>query len=278
MKKIISTLLGLTALSGFAIIHQFPPAFAIPAAKTTDFTQQLPIGELGQPLGKITTISGVVRQAALRAKASEKDLVLSIETVNNRPLPKPITIPFQIFTTAKVAQPFLGQTFRYVGYETGGFTGVPAEAFKWVPAVATTNHRFEAFYQILHEDLEQVKAKADLLRLNDRRVQIVGKYVSTPKQQPTRDNANMVDPITGKPILLASYVTVNIELADGTLVPLYSPLNKLSNRPSEEVKSFDGKLVNIVGLLARQPIDTSIKPKSSIAIVRMDRIELHQSR
>ena len=276
MKTIIVTLLSLTSISGFVIIPDLPPlAIAMPAAKKTNFTQQLPTGKLGQSLGKIMTISGVVHQEALQAKGSDNDLVLSIEAVNNRSLAKPITMPFQIFRTAKVTQPVLGQTFRYVGYETGGFIGVPAEAFKWVPAIATTNHHFEAFYQILREDLEQVNAKADLLRLNNRRVQIVGKYVSTPQKHPTVENTNVVDPITGKPILQASYTTVNIKLADGTLVPLYSPLNKLSNRPAKEVQSFDGKLVRIVGLLARQPISTSIKSKDSIAIVRIDRIELN---
>jgi hypothetical protein len=278
MKKIISTLLGLTGICGFAIIPQFPSAIAMPIAKTTDFTRQPPIGALGQPLGKVTTISGVIRQAALGAKASKLDLVLSIEAVNNRPLPKPVTMPFQIFETAKVVQPFLGQTFRYVGYETGGFTGVPAEAFNWVLAVSSREYHFAAFYEILHEDLQQVKTKADLIRSNNQRVQIVGKYVATPKQRPTSANANVVAPNTGEPILQASYATVNIELADGTLVPLFSPLNKLSNRLAEEVQSFDGKLVSIVGLLAHQPIDSGVKPKSTIAIVRMDRIELDQAR
>lgn len=276
MKQMISKLLGLTAISSLAIIPQLPPAIAIPAAKKTDFTQQLPVGTLGQRLGKIMTISGVVRQAKLGAKGNENDLVLSIEAVNNRYLAKPITMPFQIFTTARVTPPILGQPFRYVGYETGRFIGVPAEAFKWVPAVTTTNYHFETFYQILHEDLEQVQARADLLRLNDRRVQIIGKYVSTPKQHPTPENANVVDPITGKPILQASYVTVNIELADGTLVPLYSPMNKLSNRPAKEVQSFDGKSVRIIGLLARQQINVNVTPKENIVIVRMDRIELDQ--
>lgn len=278
MKKIISALLGLMAMSGLVIISQRSLAIAMPVAKTTDFTGQIPIGELGQPLGKITTISGMIRQAALGAKASNLDLVLSIEAVNDRPLAKPVTMPFQIFTTAKVIPPFLGQTFRYVGYETGGFTGVPAEAFKWVPAVATTGHNFEAFYQVLAEDLAQVKTKADLTRLNDRRVQIVGKYVPTPRQHPTQSNANIVDPITSKPVLQGSYATVSIELADGTLVPLYSPLNKLSLRPAQEVKNFDAKRVSIVGLLGNNVDSNRSQSESSIVIVRMDRIELDRRR
>jgi hypothetical protein len=172
----------------------------------------------------------------------------------------------------------LGQTFQYVGYETGGFVGIPAKAFKWVEPVATTNHHFEPFYQILHEDLPQIKVKADLLKSKDRRVQIIGKYVSTPRQKSTRTNANAVHPISGEPLSSESYATVNIELADGTLVPLYSPLNKLSNITSGEVKAFDGKLVSIVGLLAIEPISLGIKAESKITIVRMDRIELHQDR
>jgi hypothetical protein len=119
MKTITLAFLYLMAISGSVIITQLPPAFsfavskriAMPTAITTDFTSQPPIGDLGQPLGKVTTISGVIHQVSLGAKASKLDLVLSIEAVNNPPLSKPITMPFQIFETAKVAQPILGQNF-----------------------------------------------------------------------------------------------------------------------------------------------------------------------
>jgi hypothetical protein len=276
MKKISTLILGLMAITNLAITPQ--PVLSMPTSKTSDFTRQPPIGNLGQPLGKITTISGTVRQAALGAKASKLDLVLSVEVVNDQPLSKPIVMPFQIFETAKVVKPYLGQAFKYVGYETGGFTGVPAEAFKWVPAVATTGYRFETVYQILHEDLKQVKTKADLIRSNDQRVQIIGKYIATPMSPITRDNANVVNPNTGNPESKASNTKVNIELADGTRVPLFSPLNKLSNRPAQEVKEFDGKMVSIIGLLGSQPQSSSNKPETSILIVRMDRIELNQAR
>jgi hypothetical protein len=276
MNKISPVILSLIAITNLAITPQ--PLFSMPTAKTTDFNQQPPIGELGQPLGKITTIAGTVRQAALGAKASKLDLVLSVEAVNDHFLPKPVTIPFQIFETAKVVKPTFGQAFRYVGYETGGFTGVPAEAFKWVPAFATTGHRFATVYQILHEELKLVKTKTDLIRSNDRRVQIIGKYLATPKQPMTRNNANVVNPITGNPMSKVSNTSVSIELADRTLVPLFSPLNKLSNRPTQEVKEFEGKMVSIIGLLGSQPNSSSNQPEASISIVRMDRIELNQAR
>jgi hypothetical protein len=159
------------------------------AITDANVTKQSQIGELGQTFGKVTTISGIISQAALGSKADKFDLVLSIKTVNDRALAKPITMRFKIFERAKVARPVLGQTFRYVGYETGGFVGIPAEAFKWVEPVATTDHRFESFYQILHEDLPQIKVKANLLKSKDRRVQIIGKYVATPRQKSTRNNA-----------------------------------------------------------------------------------------
>jgi hypothetical protein len=286
MKNIIPNLLAFTAISGLTITPQFPSAFslavskriAMPTSRTTDFTRQPPIGELGQPLGKVTTIAGVIRQAALGAKSSNLDLVLSIEAVNDRPLPKPVTMPFQTFATANVAKSFLGQTFRYVGYETGGFSGVPAEAFKWVPAVSSADYHFATVYIILQEDLAKVKTKADLMRSNNRRVQIIGKYVAVPKQRPTSANANVVDPITNKPIVQSSYATVNIELADGTLVPLFSTRNKLSQRPSQEVKDFDGKRVRIVGALANEPNSTRVNSESKITVVRMDQIELDLAR
>jgi hypothetical protein len=50
-----------------------------------DLEQKPLLGHLGQPLGKIITIAGVVRQGELGAKASPRD-VLSVETVNDRPL------------------------------------------------------------------------------------------------------------------------------------------------------------------------------------------------
>jgi hypothetical protein len=249
----------------------------MPTVKTTDFNRQPPMGELGQTLGKVTTISGVISQAALGAKASNLDLVLSIKAVNDLPLPKPVVMKFQIFETAKVVKPFLGQTFRYVGYETGGFRGVPAEAFKWVPAVSTTEYHFQTVYQILKEDLAEVRTKADLVRSNDRRVQIIGKYIATPVPPPTRENANVVEPISGIPMVQTSSATVKIELADGTLVPLYPPLSKLSLIPAQEVKNFDGKWVSIIGALASKQNRAQIKSES-ITIVRVDRIELYRAR
>lgn len=276
MIKNLSLLVCSIASAHSILILSPQPLLAMPVPTTVDFSKQPPIGELGQPLGQITTISGTVRQEALGAKASKLDLVLRVETVNDRPLPQPITIRFTIFPTAQISKPVLGQSFTYVGYETGGFTGVPTAAFKWVPAIATTGFEFETRYQILEEVLARVKTKADLLKWQDRRVQIIGRYLATPKGKPTTANANVINPITSDPVFQGSYTTVAIELADGTRVALYSPLLKQSNRPLQEVKAFAGKMVIVVGKIAQASVSTSRNSESKLAIVSMERIELER--
>ena len=103
--------------------------------------------------------------------------------------------------TAQVAKPVLGRSFKYVGYETGGFTGVPQEAFKFVPAVATTSHRFNHSFQVLQEELDIVKTKSDLTRFNNRRVQVIGRYVSHSSPAPA---------ITSSIDFKGTYTTANI--------------------------------------------------------------------
>ncbi|GBO51776.1 hypothetical protein APA_2647 [Pseudanabaena sp. lw0831] len=203
----------------------------------TALEQKPLLGHLGQPLGKIITIAGVVRQGELGAKASPRE-VLSVEVVNDRPLAQPVTIEFNLFVTAQVAKPVLGRSFKYVGYETGGFTGVPQEAFKFVPAVATTGHRFNTYFQVLQEELDVVKTKSDLAQFDNRRVQVIGRYVSHSRPAPA---------ITSSLDFKGTYTTANIVLEDGTEIPIYPTYLKQSLRSPEEVKTYDGKIVKVVG-------------------------------
>jgi hypothetical protein len=206
----------------------------------TDLELKPLLGQLGQPLGKIITIAGVVRQGELGAKASPRD-VLSVEAVNDRPLAQPVTIEFNLFMTAQVAKPVLGRSFKYVGYETGGFTGIPQEAFKFVPAVATTSHRFNTSFQVLQEELDIVKTKSDLTRFNNRRVQVIGRYVSHSSPAPA---------ITSSIDFKGIYTTANIVLEDGTKIPIYPTHLKQSLRSPDEVKTYDGKIVKVVGKIS----------------------------
>ncbi|PZO40599.1 MAG: hypothetical protein DCF19_11965 [Pseudanabaena frigida] len=212
----------------------------------TDIEQKHLIGHLGQPLGKIIVISGVVRQEQSGAKSSPRD-VLSVESVNDRPLAQPVTIEFNLFMTAQVAKPILGQSFKYIGYETGGFTGIPQDAFKFVPAVATTGHRFNTFFQVLQEELDVVKTKSDLIQFNNRRVQIIGRYVSGTKPAPA---------ITGDIEFKGNYITAKIVLEDGTEIPIFPTYNKQSLRSPEEAEAYNGKIVKVVGKISSDRLNS----------------------
>jgi hypothetical protein len=102
------------------------------------------------------------------------------------------------------------------------------------------------------EKLDVAKTKADLLKFidssasakGDRRVQIVGKYVVTHTWDP-RINSNTIE-------FKGTYQQAGIELVDGTLVPLIPPYNKLSLRSADEVKTYSGKFVKVVGRIELQ--------------------------
>lgn len=123
--------------------------------------------------------------------------------------------------------------------------------------------------------LDVAKTKADLLKLlenfartkGDRRVQIVGKYVVTHTWNPGI-NSNTVE-------FKGTYQQAGIELADGTIVPLIPPSNKLSLRSAEEVKTYSGKSVKVVGLIELQPDSPSSKKSAqSIMLTSLDGIWL----
>jgi hypothetical protein len=110
--------------------------------------------------------------------------------------------------------------------------------------------------------LAVAKTKTDLLKLldnfartkGDRRVQIVGKYVVTHTWNPDI-NSNTVE-------FKGTYQQAGIELVDGTIVPLIPPSNKLSLRSVEEVKSYSGKFVKVVGRIELQS-DSPMSKKSA---------------
>ncbi|MEE3718915.1 hypothetical protein V2H45_19405 [Tumidithrix elongata RA019] len=230
--------------------------------------QTPPIGALGVPLGTIVTISGSVSQNLQGSKSDRLDLALTVEQVNDRPLPKPIIIPFQVFMTAQISQPVLARKFRYVGYETGGFTGIPSEAFQFVPAVTSTGHVFRTNFQILQEELAVVKSKADLIRLNTQRVRLIGRYISRSSPPPEYSGSNS---ISGQPV---PHFRASILLNDGTEVPIFSPYLKQSLRSPAEVKEFEGKTVVAVGQLQIDP-DRQLNPQQSSAL-SLDGLWLYQ--
>lgn len=112
------------------------------------------IGWLGQPLGKIVTIEGVVTDDYYRKmKVDAGQTLLRVQAVDGKKLPGE-----QIVTvlSAGVEKPKVGSKFKYIGYETGGFTGVPREAFRYMqPVVATTGYYFTTDFVVVREAIKQ---------------------------------------------------------------------------------------------------------------------------
>jgi hypothetical protein len=248
----------LLSLSTIALMQPASHTQAAETAKTTPMIHvdqlrpAVVMGKLGQPLGKVITISGMVVAGNRSAKANQgNDLALKVLQVNGQTLASPVTLPWWTFTTAEIQPPKLHQTFKYVGYETGSFTGVPHEAFKVVPAVATREFHFESWFEVLQEDLPIVRNQADLGQL-PQRVRLVGQYVVT------RRKPNPMS--TGNPGFKGDYLTAQIILQDGTKIALESPLIKQSLRLEQEVKQYDRQSVEVIGRLETLPPQTQNQP------------------
>jgi hypothetical protein len=114
--------------------------------------------------------------------------------------------------------------------------------------------------------LDEVKTKADSLKFIDRRVKLVGKYVV--KIWNPGINSNTAE-------FKGTYKQASIELADGSLISLIQPYNKLSLRSATEVETYAGKLVEVVGYIQLQPDNPLSKNSSqSVMLTSLDRIRL----
>ncbi len=109
------------------------------------------IGWLGRPLGTIVTVEGIVADGSYTmTKADDGCTLLRIETVDGKQLPKE-----KVFQYSGNDKPKVGSKFKYIGYETGGFTGAPAKLFDYMPAFATTGYRFSTEFHVLRDEMKQ---------------------------------------------------------------------------------------------------------------------------
>lgn len=108
-------------------------------------------GPLGPRLGTIVEITGVAVANTSRAKA-EADLPfrLRVDTLDGKPLKESVIYPFvRADTELTLAAPAVGDTFHYIGYETGGFTGSPEDEHHYVAPRTTTGYAFETWFVVL---------------------------------------------------------------------------------------------------------------------------------
>ena len=75
--------------------------------------------------------------------------LLKVTSVNGVQLKEPPTLRFSVFTGGALTGVKSGMKLKAWAYETGRYTGVPTDAFKYVPAVATTVFHFETSVTVL---------------------------------------------------------------------------------------------------------------------------------
>lgn len=107
-------------------------------------------GLLGSPLGTVVTVEGIAAGDDYRRMREDMGCtLLRIERINGKPLAKEIVFRFHSHELARIAAPAVGARFKFVGYETGGFSGIPEGAFEYIPRVATTGFGFSTTFLVL---------------------------------------------------------------------------------------------------------------------------------
>jgi len=107
------------------------------------------IGSLGVPLGQIVKINGtVVPDECRKRKADLGKTLIEVSQVNGSPLPKK-TVVEAAFLVAKQDLPSPGSPITCIGYETGGYHGVPPGTFDHVPPMTAEGFHFAVRFVIL---------------------------------------------------------------------------------------------------------------------------------
>ena len=111
------------------------------------------LGSLGYALGEVVTIEGVMAdENYTKRKADAGALLLRAQVVNGRTLKGEVVLAFSPFSGIELKNPTVGVRFKYTGYETGGFAGIPEKAFAYVPRVATTGFYFSTSFVVLRDE------------------------------------------------------------------------------------------------------------------------------
>ncbi|MCC6682772.1 MAG: hypothetical protein IT445_17870 [Phycisphaeraceae bacterium] len=103
------------------------------------------IGQVGEPLGSVVTVRGVIGTG--RSKADQSKPQLRVRSINGRTTQQDIMLPiyayFGEFGEDGLPALELGQYYEFEAYESGGYIGVPSEVFERGSAVIqTTDHFF----------------------------------------------------------------------------------------------------------------------------------------
>lgn len=104
--------------------------------------------KLGARFGTLVTVEGTVFPGAdLRMKALESVLMLEVTSVNDKRLNSSVTLELRTLAGRDVR----GGAVRLVGFESGGFGGIPSEAWNFTPPMATTEFSFRHHFVVVKQ-------------------------------------------------------------------------------------------------------------------------------
>ena len=111
------------------------------------------IGSIGRPLGEVVTVEGTaVDDSYTRRKEDAGEILLRIQSVNGKRLKSEAVLHFVAYNGEESKKPSVGTKFKYIGFETGGFSGMPESAFVYIPRVPTSGYYFTTSFVILRDD------------------------------------------------------------------------------------------------------------------------------
>lgn len=117
----------------------------------SELQQRGVVGRLGLPLGTICHLEAKVTANVSKAKVhSAEDYFLQFTTVDGRPLEPGVLFAQSEVTLPRDATPLkIGDTARWVAYETGGYHGSPSGEFDYVQPYATQRFRFSTTVSVV---------------------------------------------------------------------------------------------------------------------------------
>ena len=105
--------------------------------------------QLGVGFGKISTISGkIMDDQDTKLRRDMGRTLIRVSKVNGKPIGGKLIVPVHTFAFADTKLPGRGTDVELRGYETGGYRGIPKEAFEDIPIVANDGYYFESHFMV----------------------------------------------------------------------------------------------------------------------------------
>lgn len=99
--------------------------------------------------GQMVVLSGRIDHPAQLSKADEDRVYLLAEKLDGKPLPSPTRIELRFFAWNPALDTSQSdQVLNLTGYFSGGWEGIPDQAFTSMPRVATEGFHYQTWFQV----------------------------------------------------------------------------------------------------------------------------------